>query len=545
MGEYRFEAKEKSYFNYTADGITEQGAATGNTRTHRQSNDRVSVDDYLRQKHGGKQVAASNPADTPGSALRKKSFAQAKKEFARKVDQQIQEQIDDDVGLKTGYSYAKGSAKTGSKTYHYLKKYGRKAIDNYKASHTPEAQAAREHIKELKFRGSSGYQATDAATKSQSNLAGASKLQKQIYKRQQQIKLYMDRAKSAAAKAGQGVSSAVSALGKLLGNALGKYKYYIAGGAAALLLLISSFQAGGTAVISFLTTFTSEPQIVEDSALYLTQLDADLEYRVQHMQDERPDIDQVEITYTGTGIVRTNQLQAAAYLSVLFENNMPLDAAKQEMDAMHEYLYTVTERIEEETRGSTYTDPDTGEYVDDTYTYRTLYVEVECRPFESYIDQPGKLTGESREWFELLMESGGNLATLGNPFVDAGADWRQLITTNYGYRVHPITGDKEMHPALDIVQPAGTSINAVQSGKVLTVRRGHSIYGNYVVIWDEAADMKTMYAHCTDVLVSEGQTVERGAVIATVGSTGQSTGAHLHIEVSQKGKYLNPLFALL
>ena len=108
------------------------------------------------------------------------------------------------------------------------------------------------------------------------------------------------------------------------------------------------------------------------------------------------------------------------------------------------------------------------------------------------------------------------------------------------YRVHPITGVKELHLGIDIALPEGTEILAGLNGTVTTAAFDSS-FGNYVVI--ESADGLVMkYAHCHTLLVSAGQVVEKGDVIATVGTTGMSTGNHLHMEILKDGVYINPLF---
>ncbi|MCL2816136.1 MAG: M23 family metallopeptidase, partial [Oscillospiraceae bacterium] len=99
---------------------------------------------------------------------------------------------------------------------------------------------------------------------------------------------------------------------------------------------------------------------------------------------------------------------------------------------------------------------------------------------------------------------------------------------------------KDLHRGIDIGLPEGTEIRAGISGAV-TVADYDGSYGNYIVI--ESADgIEMKYAHCHTLLLSAGDTVEKGDVIATVGSTGASTGAHLHMEILKNGVYLNPIF---
>ena len=95
-----------------------------------------------------------------------------------------------------------------------------------------------------------------------------------------------------------------------------------------------------------------------------------------------------------------------------------------------------------------------------------------------------------------------------------------------------------MHKGLDIAAPRGTSIYAPGAGTVIFAGRKHG-YGNVVII-DHGYGYTTLYGHCSKLLVDEGAQVSRGDVIALVGSTGRSTGPHLHYEVRLNGVHLNP-----
>lgn len=113
------------------------------------------------------------------------------------------------------------------------------------------------------------------------------------------------------------------------------------------------------------------------------------------------------------------------------------------------------------------------------------------------------------------------------------------ITSPFGYRVHPILKKKKLHTGIDIGISSGKSIVASQHGKVI-----HSgWYGGYgkVVMIDHGGGIVTLYAHNSSLLVKEGQQVKKGQNIARAGSTGMSTGPHLHFEVRENGQYIDPL----
>ena len=115
----------------------------------------------------------------------------------------------------------------------------------------------------------------------------------------------------------------------------------------------------------------------------------------------------------------------------------------------------------------------------------------------------------------------------------------QRITSSYGYRIHPITGTKKLHRGIDIGAALGTNVLAAEAGTVVTAGWNNS-YGYYVTI-NHGNGYVTLYAHNSKLLVSKGDTVTRGQVIAKCGSTGNSTGPHIHFEVALNGQLQNPM----
>lgn len=117
------------------------------------------------------------------------------------------------------------------------------------------------------------------------------------------------------------------------------------------------------------------------------------------------------------------------------------------------------------------------------------------------------------------------------------------ITSPFGYRTDPITGESSFHDGVDIAAPEGTAILAAADGVVVTANRTDSwggSYGYYVKIRHDET-YETLYAHCSEVLVKAGQEVEQGDVVALVGSTGNSTGNHLHFEVREGGNKVDAM----
>ncbi len=115
------------------------------------------------------------------------------------------------------------------------------------------------------------------------------------------------------------------------------------------------------------------------------------------------------------------------------------------------------------------------------------------------------------------------------------ASWN---ASSFGWRLDPFTGQNAMHEGIDFIADTGTPIFAAAGGVVLTAEVHHQ-YGNMIEI-DHGNDFVTRYAHTSKMLVKPGDVVQRGRKIAQVGSTGRSTGPHLHFEVRYRGVSQNP-----
>ncbi len=115
------------------------------------------------------------------------------------------------------------------------------------------------------------------------------------------------------------------------------------------------------------------------------------------------------------------------------------------------------------------------------------------------------------------------------------------ITSEFGYRTHPVTGVYKLHTGVDIASSgiSGSTIYAAKGGTVIKAGYNRG-YGNYVVI-NHGDGYATLYGHASSLLVSVDQVVEKGTPLGYVGSTGYSTGPHLHFEIMKNGDYTNPL----
>lgn len=127
-----------------------------------------------------------------------------------------------------------------------------------------------------------------------------------------------------------------------------------------------------------------------------------------------------------------------------------------------------------------------------------------------------------------------------------GKGWGTLLLgqltremSSYGFRIHPISRKRKLHTGIDFAAPTGTKIFAAADG-VINIKKYHKDYGNMIVIAHKNG-LETLYAHMSRFAgVSVNQEVKRGELIGYVGSTGRSTGPHLHYEIRRAGKPVNP-----
>lgn len=116
------------------------------------------------------------------------------------------------------------------------------------------------------------------------------------------------------------------------------------------------------------------------------------------------------------------------------------------------------------------------------------------------------------------------------------------ITSEYGNRTNPVSGEYLMHSGVDIAASQGTEIRAAYSGIVSEVG-SNSVGGNYISLVHKDGS-ETLYCHCSKIIAEKGDVIRAGETIALVGSTGRSTGPHLHFEITVDGKTENPLLYL-
>lgn len=252
--------------------------------------------------------------------------------------------------------------------------------------------------------------------------------------------------------------------------------------------------------------------------------------------------------------VKTTTSEDNAF-EVVTINEEKLDLLRDIMSDMNKLTGVVTPKLVAQTVVSTDEEGNsikTTEYV----TKKVLTVNIIRLSAEQIIElynfndeqkkQLNELTSDDYTdlWNELIGGS-GEIIVPGSSWVSKGYFTWPLpetftITSYFGTRVDPISGEIKTHGGTDIAAPGGTPILAAADGTVVVASYDADGYGFYVKLKHDDT-YSTIYGHCSALLVSAGQTVKQGQVIAKVGSTGYSTGNHLHFEVIQNGVRVNAL----
>ena len=167
--------------------------------------------------------------------------------------------------------------------------------------------------------------------------------------------------------------------------------------------------------------------------------------------------------------------------------------------------------------------------------------EAKRRAEEARKAEERRIAAESAKGKDVTTASGSSSSNSSNSSNSNSDGWVRpangYVTSRYGYRIHPITKNRDLHTGIDI--GGGGPIRAAKGGVVRTAGYHYS-YGYYVQI-DHGGGIQTLYAHMTPGLqVSAGQSVSGGQTLGTMGTTGSSTGVHLHFEVIQNGARVNP-----
>ena len=267
----------------------------------------------------------------------------------------------------------------------------------------------------------------------------------------------------------------------------------------------------------------TEEEIAQKEEELQVQIDYLCE-RLLYMYEDGMDVSYLEVLFSATNIrdflTRYDLLQYVVeqdmnLIDTINKNKRALDIKKNDLEIQKKELLTMRE-VQEAQRRQLEEQADQKKEI-------LSNVRVEKKAYEKALEE---LERTSRELEELIRRSQSG-EQLGTGIYTWPAPGYRSITSAYGMRYHPILKTNKMHTGVDIGAPMGAKIVAADSGKVMFAG-WQGGYGQTIII-DHGAGMSTLYAHQSKFAVSSGQSVNKGDVIGYVGSTGWSTGPHLHL----------------
>ena len=388
-------------------------------------------------------------------------------------------------------------------------------------------------------------------------------LKKQLQKRLQKQRIKREYAK--AKRAGQAAKNTKEAavksanftttVAKKLQEMVAKHtSLFVTVGAFAILLIMimTSISSCGAMFSESMSTtlagsYMSVPAEIDAADLAFSALEMELQKEIDSIETDYPDYDEYRYNLDPIG---HDPFALISYLSAVHTEFSAADV-QGEIESLFDEMYELTLNPTEETRTRTVTktgtrtvtDPVTGEETEEEYEYEeeeeytVTILEVTLTAKDLNLIAAGHMDSEQKEIYALYNETHGLTQQFYTPL---NLYWYNYVSSYYGYRINPVTGEEQLHRGVDIAVPTGTTVLAAMDGTVTTAAYD-SYYGNYIVI-EDSNGYCTKYAHMDTLSVSAGQTVKHGDSIGTTGNTGSSTGSHLHIECLYNGEYYNPLF---
>ena len=284
------------------------------------------------------------------------------------------------------------------------------------------------------------------------------------------------------------------------------------------------------------TSYNAEDKDLNETYKYITELRVDLEEDMLDLAD-RYDVAYFYKNGSSVGYpeVIFEDKEILAFLAAKYDDYKFRDI-KNDLKGIFNDSHSYTKETRTTTRKNS-----EGKVVSRTHKVYIYYTEI---PFEEYILDNDLLEDDELEHYNAFKEQSGTYTrqVLGNPFNDI--EWELVVSSPYGYRILDTSTGKEFHEGLDLAMPQGTEIKATMSGKV-ELKHDGSGYGNYITI--KNGKNITLYGHMSSFKsgLATGDMVAKGDVIGYVGSTGRSTGPHLHLGYKIDGEWYNPAFYLI
>lgn len=309
-----------------------------------------------------------------------------------------------------------------------------------------------------------------------------------------------------------------------------------------ILSVVQSFLGAVSTVVA--TSYQSNDLVVTNADVLYTRLEADLLYAINRVEEDYSGYDEFRY-YVDT--IGHDPHMVIAYLTAKFGEFTDTDASN-ELSRIFElhYNYRLIEKVETryKTVRRTSVDSETGETTTITsreaYNWHVLKVILDASDLEQiFVSQ---LNDDEKDLYETLFVTKGNFISFPSPIKE---EWQNAVSSPFGYRLDPMSKNVTFHGGIDIAKPTGTELMAIIDGKVIKIGYDLEGYGHYIITEAEKSKITILYAHCNSILAKEGDEVIKGQTIATIGSSGKSTGPHVHLEIrDSNGNKLNPYFYL-
>lgn len=269
--------------------------------------------------------------------------------------------------------------------------------------------------------------------------------------------------------------------------------------------------------------------------------------RMMYERDDTPFIDLIFMAESFGGFLnRADAVErVAVYEKQMYEdykeNRQLVELCKEQLELEKEILDQAKENVEQEQANLEdlidQKNRDIIAYESDINNKATAIAEYEQMIKDQDAEIAALEAAIAEEKKNILAASGDVLSYDGGAFKFPVASYTR-VSDDYGMRIHPTLGVEQFHNGVDLASPKGTAIYAAYDGKVVAATYSETM-GNYVMI-DHGDELYTIYMHASALYVKKGDIVVRGETIAAVGSTGRSTGNHLHFSVRKNGSYVSP-----
>lgn len=309
-----------------------------------------------------------------------------------------------------------------------------------------------------------------------------------------------------------------------------------------IFLAIMAIFSGGTQYYSTAVT-QNDYMALTDATEYFRKLETDLD---EYLNADRDALEaELEATY-GPDIYEyvynlaefgysANTL--IAYLSAVY-GTFTLEDVREDLDAIFDEMYDLTIEVKMEDRDILKYDPATDTYETVTEQKKICYITLTKRELEDVVEE--RMSTDLIEQYNIYRLSTGGQQVYGPVMRE---DWTNLISSNFGERIHPITKERKSHNGVDIAVPVGTHVYSAIEGTVTLAAYSESA-GNWVKVTNEEG-WTVIMMHMDSLTVSRGQEVKKGDHLGYSGNTGNSTGPHLHLEVrNPSDQPINPIFII-